>query len=117
MATSTIKATNVNLTSFINVRAIGTKITLSESFKNFKAIAVRLSSDTDQTTGGGAQYAYIPTHDSLNQFGVIYALNSKLYTLTVKINSPTEFEIVGAYNLTDRNTTMGGGIRRITGIN
>lgn len=117
MATSTIKATREAITSMINVNTIGTKISLSKPINAFKTIAIRVSSDTDLTTGGGPQYLTFPVGDAANQIGLMYTLNGKIYAITLQINSMTELEIIGAYNLTDRNNTMAGGIRKIIGIN
>lgn len=94
----------------------GGRINLSESFKNYSTLIIRVGADTDDAGGGGAHYFYFPsniitTGSSAANMACPFNLNKKSYHLDVQALTTTSLQIKHAYNLTDGSTTLTYGIR------
>lgn len=94
--------------------------TLSKPITDYKWLRFQLGSATNLASGGGSQSAYFPVDatdiGSSANYGVNYYLNGKWYNITFSFTSATVLHIQSVYNITDKNTTIGSGIRRIDGI-
>jgi len=110
---------NTNLLTWGNYKTVGQKFTLPASFKSFDAIQIIVGAATNTASGGGVTYttfhtAIMDVNDLLNS---IYYLNGSLYSVSVTINSNTEFEIYAIRDILNPSADVPFGIRSIRGIN
>ena len=92
---------------------VGDEITLNKPRTDFTYIIFRLGSDTDQSSGGGATFVWIPGFVSNNNmFSLMYWLNGAVHQITARFISDTKVKIVAVAS----TGTLASGIRAVYGI-
>ena len=111
----------VTLATWGNYNTVGQTINLSQSIQNFRVIIVQFGVQTDQTTGAGIYYEWIPrvlipVGASVDSFGMTYYIHNSRMSISYRFTSNTQIKIVFTNNNGSGGTAVSNGIRQVYGL-